>query len=130
MSVLSTESETLHDVLAREEADRLQGDWLYLAGLRAADVSFSGDRFVVRFHNGEVFNGTFVLTPLHHPRAIDLTIQEGPRHVGKVSLGIYQVDGKRMVLCPGVPGTGERPRYFPPADDRERLSLTLKRAPK
>jgi len=130
MAVLSADCESLQDILAREEAARLQGDWHYLSGNRVADVSFNGDRFVVRFDHGDLFTGTFTLNPLHHPKAIDLSIQEGPRNVGKVSLGIYQVDGKHMVLCPGVPGSGERPQFFPPAGDRERLSITFKRAAK
>jgi uncharacterized protein (TIGR03067 family) len=130
MVALSSENESLPELLAREDAAQLQGDWCYLAGNRVADVNFTGDQFTIRFNNGEVFRGTFTLNPQHRPKAIDLHIQEGPRHSGKVSLGLYQIDGKYMVICPGIPGTGERPPFFPPGNDRERLSITFKRAAK
>jgi uncharacterized protein (TIGR03067 family) len=130
MVALTTENESLSDILAREDAEQLQGDWLYLAGNRVADITFAGDQFTVRFSNGDVFRGTFTLQPQHRPKAIDLHIQEGPRHAGKVSLGLYQIDGKYLLLCPGIPGSGERPPFFPPANDRELLSITFKRAPK
>jgi uncharacterized protein (TIGR03067 family) len=122
------EAESLLDVLAHKDSDQLQGDWSYLAGNRVVQMSFSGDRFSARFRTGEVYRGTFRLNPLHHPKAIDLFVEEGPeQHRGKTSLGIYVVDGPHLVVCPGVPGSGQRPGYFPPREDRRFLSVVFER---
>jgi uncharacterized protein (TIGR03067 family) len=131
MVALRPEVESLCDVLARKDAELLQGEWTYLAGNRVAQVSFRGERFLVRFGNGEAYSGTFRLNPLHHPKAIDLLIEDGPeRHQGKTALGIYVVDGPHLVLCPGVPGSDQRPKYFPPREDRQYLSIVFERGAK
>ena len=39
---------------ARRDKERLQGPWTFLAGRREADLSVNGERFVMRFRNGEV----------------------------------------------------------------------------
>jgi uncharacterized protein (TIGR03067 family) len=109
---------------------RLQGVWLFLTGRREARLIIEGDAFTVVFKSGETYRGTFALDPAKRPAHIDMTVTEGPeRHVGKVSLGIYELIGETMLRwCPGRPGTGERPADFPEADDETGLVIVFRRS--
>ena len=128
MVALQTENDTLQGTLARKDLAKLQGTWHYAAGTRVADLVVSDDGFTIRFKNGDVYAGTFRLDPTHRPKAIDLTIADGPdRHMGKESLGLYVLDGHRLELCPGVPGSGERLAALPGPDDRETLWIVFER---
>jgi len=128
MVALRQETESLREILARDDAACLQGTWGYEAGRRVSQVAFAGDRFTVRFASGDVYHGTYTLDPLHHPKAIDLHIEDGPeRHRGKTCQAIYIVEDGRLVLCPGVPGSDVRPRFFPHGDDPSHLMLRFRR---
>ena len=81
----------------------------------------------IGFRNGEVYMGTYRLAPGRKPKHIEMKIEEGPdRHRGKMSLGLYRIEGHRLHWSPGEPG-GERPDTFPCADDRDCLYLVLER---
>jgi uncharacterized protein (TIGR03067 family) len=111
----------------RTDRDRLQGVWEYLAGQRKAELLIAGSRFTVKFRNGDVYMGTFTLTPGRKPKRIDMTVEEGPvRHRGKVSQGIYKLEGDRLHWSPGDPGEG-RPKNFPRPEDHVQLYLVLQR---
>ena len=56
-----------------------------------------------------------------------MTVEEGPvRHRGKVSLGIYKLEGDRLHWSPGDPGDG-RPASFPAPEDHAHLYLVLQK---
>jgi uncharacterized protein (TIGR03067 family) len=116
-------SVTLDEDRAREEAarrdrERLQGTWRFVAGRREAQLLVSGDHFTMRFRNGDIYVGTFRLDATQRPRAMDLTIQEGPEPFrGKTALAIYELDGEHLIWCPAIPGDAERLRAFPGEED-------------
>jgi uncharacterized protein (TIGR03067 family) len=124
---------TLEETLAPVEIEnldhgRLQGTWQFFAGPREAHLTVTGDHFTVRFRNGEVYLGTFTLGPNERPKTMDMLIVEGPdRHKGLKSLAIYALDGQRLIWSTGRPGTSDRPRFFPPREDREPLCIVFQR---
>lgn len=107
---------------AREDAalrdlERLQGGWRFVAGSRRATLIIEGDQYVMRFRNGDQYEGTLSLDPCCRPRAMDMCIDEGPEHHrGKLVRAIYQFDGDHLIWSPAVPGKDDRPEAFPPLD--------------
>ena len=78
--------------------------------------------------NGDVYTGTLALDPTCRPHAVDIFIEDGPKHhQDKMAPGIYEFDGNHLILCPGSPGTEDRPRAFPPEGDDSRLCLVFRR---
>jgi uncharacterized protein (TIGR03067 family) len=56
-----------------------------------------------------------------HP-TIDLTIVDGPEEAkGKMSRGIYKLDGEKLTLCVTVPGKEDRPKDFAQVNDEAYL---------
>jgi uncharacterized protein (TIGR03067 family) len=113
---------------ARRDRVRLQGTWNYLSGSREARLLIRDDQFTVRFKQGEVYHGTFTLDPTRRPKAMDMTVTDGPEdRRGKTALCIYQIDGDHLIWCPSPPGSGERLRAFPPEGDCGNLCIIFRR---
>jgi uncharacterized protein (TIGR03067 family) len=116
------------ETAAAEDTARLQGTWLFVAGIREARMLIEGDRFTVQFSNGDLYRGCYTLDPTTTPRMMDMAIREGPeKHRGKTSLIIYELDGEHLIWCPAEPGTGNRMRTFPPAEDTHHLCIHFRR---
>ena len=121
--------ELVREEVSRIDSERLQGRWIALSGRRAAQLHVDGDDFVLSFRNGDIYAGTLTLDPTQRPHAVDIFIEEGPEHHQNLSsLAIYEFDGDHLILCPGEPGTTNRPRAFPPEGDDTRLCLVFRRA--
>lgn len=109
----------------------IQGTWT--AGLegKKVNLTFSGSKFSIDF-DGKTFKGSFRLDPTKKPKAIDLSIEDGPEKevVGKTSLGIYAFDGDQLKWCGGEPGESKRPADFPAkeGDGPGGLYLIMKKA--
>jgi uncharacterized protein (TIGR03067 family) len=124
----SIEEDVLPVVTESLDHGRLQGTWDFFAGPREAQLIVTGDQFTIRFRNGEVYQGTFILGPTERPKTLDMVITEGPeRHRGQKSLGIYAFDGDRLIWSTGKPGSTQRPRFFPAREDREPLCIVFRR---
>jgi uncharacterized protein (TIGR03067 family) len=123
----------LHDPAAREavtarERERLQGVWNFFTGRRKVQLLLDGDHFTAKFNNGDVYVGTFDLDPTKKPKAMDMTIADGPeRHKGSVARCIYALDGDHLVWCPAEPGADARPQAFPPTDSQDFLCVVFRR---
>jgi RNA polymerase sigma factor (sigma-70 family) len=106
----------------REEAERLQGSWNFVAlevdGAIVPENVIKGSRTVVQGNTlatisptGQVlYKSTFRLDVASTPRALDLTYTEGPMK-GAACLGIYDLDGDNWKICIAPPGK-DRPRRF------------------
>jgi uncharacterized protein (TIGR03067 family) len=54
--------------------------------------------------------------------SIDLTIVDGPDEAkGKLSKGIFKLDGEKLTLCVSLPGKEDRPKDFAQVDDEAYL---------
>lgn len=128
MDIISTRDAARKEA-ARFDSQRLQGKWSYHSGPRVADLVIDGDGYEVRFRSGDVYRGTFDLDPMHRPRAMDMTIEDGPdRHAGKFVRAIYALDGDHLIWSPSVPDGDDRPRAFPGPQDRGALWVIFRRA--
>jgi uncharacterized protein (TIGR03067 family) len=114
--------------VVRRDRERLQGAWSFVSGKREAQLLIAGDHFTMRFKNGDIYVGTFAVDPTHKPRAMDLTIHDGPeRYKGKIALAIYEFDGDHLIWCPADPTREDRPRAFPPDEDPDHLCIVFRR---
>jgi uncharacterized protein (TIGR03067 family) len=128
MVMLLSQPDSLKDLLTVKHLHTLQGVWDFVSGTRQARLHITDNQFVILFTNGDQYEGRFRLDPTSRPKSIDLVIDEGPeRHRGKESKGIYLLDNDHLLLCPGVPGSGERLEAFPEPEDRTHLRLVLRK---
>jgi uncharacterized protein (TIGR03067 family) len=58
-----------------------------------------------------VFEGTFTLDPTKKPKTVDTTQTSDGENKGKVTPGIYEVEGDTLKFCSAVPGK-DRPGEF------------------
>jgi uncharacterized protein (TIGR03067 family) len=95
-----------------------------VAGPKEARLLIAGNRFTFEFIGGDLYMGTFKLTP----GQMDMQIEEGPReHAGRNSLCIYHLEGGVLRWCPSRPGSARRPESFPDVHDPRYLSLVFQR---
>jgi uncharacterized protein (TIGR03067 family) len=112
---------------ARADLELLQGIWSFVAGGREAELLISGDRYTMRFADGALYMGRFVLTPNGRLGTMDMQIEEGPpRHKGKTALCLYELDGGTLRWCTAGPGRTERPTAFPALDHPQYLHLVFR----
>jgi uncharacterized protein (TIGR03067 family) len=133
-------------LIAPEPADRdkgpdaglksLQGKWVVVAGeeagkqqtdaqLKDSWVEFNGNRVRLRSPR-EDLNMTFTTREDSKPAQIDFKIASGPDK-GKVSKGIYMIDGDSLKIAYAAPGQ-DRPRNFSTAKGSHQFMWVLKRA--
>lgn len=120
--------------LADEKADlekevrKFQGTWTFEsceAGgqqlpadqLKGLVLTFEGDKHTVKKGNEVIQAGTQKLDPSQSPKAIDVTMTEGPSK-GIVMLGIYEIDGDTLKVCFDAAGK-KRPTQFKSAPGSE-----------
>jgi uncharacterized protein (TIGR03067 family) len=110
------------------DQERLQGAWVSVVGHREAELLIAGDLFAIHFLDGDIYIGTYDLDSAEQPRRMDMRIDEGPlAHVGKVALGIYELDDDVLTWCPSKPGSADRLSEFPPSEDPHHLCITFRR---
>lgn len=108
--------------------DELQGAWFSFSGRREAEFLISGNRFTIRFADGDIYMGVFELHPSALPRRMAMRVDEGPaRHKGKTAWCIYEVDGRSLRWCAVSPGQADRLPAFPAEDDPQYLCLRFRR---
>jgi uncharacterized protein (TIGR03067 family) len=116
------------EAAAAKDRERLQGVWNFVTGRRKAQLFISGDHFTAKFSNGDVYLGTFEVDPTRKPKAMNMTVNEGPlKFKGVTAKAIYALDGEHLVWCPAEPGAAERPKAFPPTDSQEFLCIVFRR---
>jgi uncharacterized protein (TIGR03067 family) len=113
---------------ARTDVDALQGAWESVAGRRPTRLVVAGHRYAFELlHSGVVYMGSLTLDPTHHPKRMDMRIEEGPADVrGLTAYCIYRFDGDDLLWCPSRPGSAERLYRFPTPDDEQYLSLVFR----
>jgi uncharacterized protein (TIGR03067 family) len=104
-----------------DEAKKLQGAWQAVtyeaAGMPQQDVAekvactCEKDVFTFQYEGKVIWKATFKLDPSKKPKAIDMTITEGPNK-GQAIVGIYEVDKDALKWCTAIAGDTERPKEF------------------
>ena len=74
-----------------------------------------------------MYEGTFELDPTKKPKAMDMTVTEGPaQYKGVTARCIYALDGEHLVWCPAQPGATDRPKAFPATDSQDFLCVVFR----
>jgi uncharacterized protein (TIGR03067 family) len=110
--------------------ERLQGAWASTTSRRVVFL-VCGDRFTIHFAGGDIYMGSFDLDTKGRPRAMVVSIDEGPpRHKGQTALCFYEFDGDTLRWSTAGPGRTDRPTAFPTAEDPNYLCVVFRREPR
>jgi uncharacterized protein (TIGR03067 family) len=124
----------------KTDAARILGTWLIVSGedsgkavppekIKNSAVVIEKDTLHVRDgNNKKVWEVRYRLDPGKDPRAIDMTLEEGELK-GKLSKGIYDLQGDTLKLCYALPGE-DRPVAFTTKPGSRHNSFLLKRSGK
>ena len=93
----------------KKEISKFQGTWTFESSeaggkqlpadeLKGFLVIFEGNKHTVKKGDEVIQVGTQKLDPSKSPKAIDVTMTEGPNK-GAVMLGIYEFDGDTLKVC-------------------------------
>ncbi len=104
-----------------KEARKFQGTWTFESSeadgqavpadqLKGLILVFEGDKHTVKKGDEVLQVGVQKLDPSKSPKAIDVTMTEGPSK-GAVMLGIYEIDGDTLKVCFDPQGK-KRPTEF------------------
>jgi uncharacterized protein (TIGR03067 family) len=122
-----------------KEVRKFQGTWTIESSetggtpippgeLKGLIVIFEGDKHTVKTGDEVIQVGTQKLDPSKSPKAIDVTMTEGPNK-GAVMLGIYEIDGDTLRVCFDPRGK-KRPTEFKSAPGSENFVNVHKRVKK
>src|SRR3954466_7926954 len=92
-----------------KELKKFQGTWTFesveaggkeipAAEFKGITVSFEGDRYTVKKGDEVIQAATMKLDPSKSPKALDVTVAEGPNK-GAVMPGIYEITGDTLKVC-------------------------------
>jgi uncharacterized protein (TIGR03067 family) len=87
-------------------------------------LELKGKKYTLTIH-GKTTSGAFKIDPTTKPKAIDITITDGPAK-DKVAKGIYELDGDTQRLCVAAPGK-QRPTEFVSKRETGSVLQVLKR---
>ena len=128
------------DTADREkEVRKFQGTWTFESSeaggqklpadaLKGLVLTFEGDKHTVRKGDEVIQVGIQKLDPSQLPKAIDVTMTEGPSK-GAVMLGIYEFDGDTLKVCFDAGGK-KRPTRFESAPGSQTFVNVHKRLKK
>src|SRR5207249_2931332 len=84
-----------------------------LAGIIA--MRFEGEKFTMTFNGNITATGTYTIDPAQKPSTIDMKVTDVSdkiigKYKGKVSVGVYQIDGAKLTWHGNEPGGVSRPK--------------------
>lgn len=112
---------------ADEKADAevykpLQGTWQSSGDGIEATWTFDGDKIKASVAGMEYTCKAKIDKDAKPHASIDLTVLDGPEEAkGKLSKGIFKIDGEKLTLCVALPGKEDRPKEFAQVDDEAYL---------
>ena len=115
---------------AEKELKKFQGTWTFAsveaggkevpaAEFKGITVTFEGDKYTVKKGDEVIQAATQKLDPSKSPKALDVTVAEGPNK-GAVMLGIYEISGDTLKVCFDPEGK-KRPTEFKGAPGSQTL---------
>jgi uncharacterized protein (TIGR03067 family) len=122
-----------------KELKKFQGTWTFESvegggekqpadGFKDMVITFEGARHTVKKGDEVVQAGTQTIDPSKSPKAVDVTLTEGPNK-GAVMLGIYEIDGDTLKVC-FDPAGKKRPTEFKSAAGSQTFVVVHKRVKK
>src|SRR5437763_14240052 len=122
-----------------KELKKFQGTWTFESSeaggqklpadqLKGLVLTFEGAKHTVKNGTEVVQVGTQTIDPSKSPKAIDVTLTDGPMK-GAVLLGIYELDGDTLKVCFDTGGK-KRPTEFKSPPGSETFVNVHKRAKK
>ena len=122
-----------------KELKKFQGTWTFESSesggqkvpavqLKDLVLTFEGARHTVRNGTEVIQVGTQTIDTSKKPKAIDVTLTEGPMK-GAVLLGIYEIDGDTLKVCFDLEGK-KRPTEFKSPPGSQTFVNVHKRAKK
>ena len=113
-----------------KERKKFQGTWTFESveaggkavpadAFKGITVTFEGDKYTVKKGDEVIQSATQKLDPSRSPKALDVTVVEGP-HKGAVLLGIYEFSGDTLKVCFDPEGK-KRPTQFQSASGAQTL---------
>ena len=113
-----------------KEIKKFQGTWTFesvqaggkevpAAEFKGITVTFEGDKYTVKKGDEVIQAATQKLDPSKSPKALDVTVAEGPNK-GAVMLGIYEISGDTLKVCFDPEGK-KRPTQFKSASGSQTL---------
>jgi uncharacterized protein (TIGR03067 family) len=119
--------------LAKDDLDKLQGTWRLESSLwngvpqpetaKSATFLFQGDKFIVVDRDGNRQEETIRLMPGQTPKAIDCWSKGG----GRLSPGIYELEGDTLRWCSPLGSPKVRPTSFSSQPGSRQYLLVLRR---
>jgi uncharacterized protein (TIGR03067 family) len=104
------------DDATKAEMKKMEGTWTIEKVVRPGEsppaeelkqlkLEIKGDTRVVKRGDEVIVKSTFKIDPKASPKAIDLTVTEGPDEIkGKTMYGIYELDGDTFKVCLALEG--------------------------
>jgi uncharacterized protein (TIGR03067 family) len=121
----------------KDDKDALQGVWKAVTKEEDGQVKedepeghrliLSGNKFIIKRGDEELFKGTFKIDPAKKPKTIDMAILEEGEFKDKTGFGIYALEGDTLKWCVNEPGETERPKEFSAPVGTKLMFVTLKR---
>ena len=113
-----------------KELKKFQGTWTFesvetggkevpAAEFKGITVTFEGDKYAVKKGDEVIQAATLKLDPSKSPKALDVTVAEGPNK-GAVMLGIYEISPDTLKVCFDPEGK-KRPTQFTSASGSQTL---------
>ena len=121
----------------KDEADSLMGKWsavsISAGGKPAQEDLVKGfkitidDKTYINLMGTEVVEeGGYKIDASKSPKTIDFDIKKG-LDVGKRQLGIYKIDGGKLMIVAAIPGSQERPKSFKVEPESQVLEFVLEK---
>ena len=120
----------------RQKADtvkketELEGTWVGAAdgGYGKWTFTISGNKVRAEGPDSEYYTGTVKLNTSKNPKQADFKISKCslPEYEGETSLGIYKLEGNKLILVVSEPGSKSRPYYLGSGSNVMLFSLTRK----
>ena len=115
-----------------KELKKFQGTWTFesveaggkevpAAEFKGITVTFEGDKYTVKKGDDVIQAATLKLDPSKSPKALDVTVAEGPNK-GAVMLGVYEISPDTLKVCFDPEGK-KRPTQFKSASGSETLVI-------
>jgi uncharacterized protein (TIGR03067 family) len=122
----------------RKEQERFEGTWgfasvemggkaISLAGFKGIKLVLKGDHFILKEPTA-TYGGHYAVDTAARPKTIDIIFTEGPE-AGKVSKGIYELEGDTYKICVGMAGEPRPSEFASKAGSRYVLEVMKREKP-